>query len=62
MIYLNDGYEGGETTFNNITVKPKQGTVLLFFHDLEREGSSVKKGIKYVLRTDIMYRLNIENV
>lgn len=61
MIYLNDDYQGGETTFNNITVQPKQGTALLFFHDLEHEGSSVKKGVKYVLRTDIMYRLNIEN-
>lgn len=56
LIYLNDNYEGGETTFNQLSVKPKQGTALLFLHDLEHEGSTVKKGIKYVLRTDIMYR------
>lgn len=31
MIYLNDNYEGGETTFNNLTVEPKQGTALIFF-------------------------------
>jgi len=60
MIYLNDNYEGGETTFNNLTIQPKQGTALIFLHDLEHEGSSVKKGIKYVLRTDIMFRLEEE--
>lgn len=60
MIYLNDNYIGGETTFNSITIQPKQGMVLLFQHDLEHEGSSVKEGTKYVLRSDIMYRLEIE--
>jgi prolyl 4-hydroxylase len=58
MIYLNDNYEGGETTFNDLTIQPKQGTALIFQHDLEHEGSAVKQGIKYVLRTDIMYRLD----
>lgn len=57
LIYLNDNYEGGETTFNDFVIQPKQGTALIFQHDLEHEGSSVKQGIKYVLRTDIMYRL-----
>ncbi len=61
MIYLNDNYEGGETTFTSLKIEPKQGTALLFFHDLEHEGSSVKQGIKYVLRTDIMFRLEEEN-
>lgn len=60
MIYLNDNYEGGTTIFNNLTIKPKQGTVLIFQHDLEHEGSAVQLGIKYVLRTDIMYRLEDE--
>jgi prolyl 4-hydroxylase len=60
MIYLNDNYEGGETTFNNLTIQPKQGTALIFLHDLEHEGSSVRQGIKYVLRTDIMFRLEEE--
>jgi hypothetical protein len=57
MIYLNDDFAGGETTFNNITVKPRKGAALIFLHSLEHEGSNVKSGIKYVLRTDIMYRL-----
>ena len=59
MIYLNDNYVGGETTFNEISILPKQGKALIFQHDLEHEGSSVIQGIKYVLRTDIMYKLNV---
>lgn len=31
MIYLNDNYEGGETTFNNLTIQPKQGTALISY-------------------------------
>ena len=61
MIYLNDNYQGGETTFNKLKIQPKQGTALVFLHDLEHEGSSVQQGIKYVLRTDIMFRLEEEN-
>lgn len=62
MIYLNDNYLGGATTFDHLSIQPKQGTALLFQHDLEHEGSSVTRGIKYVLRTDIMYRLQETNV
>lgn len=61
MIYLNDNYEGGETIFNELTIQPKQGKSLVFFHDLEHEGCSVRQGIKYVLRTDIMYKLDVGN-
>ncbi|MDA3615306.1 prolyl hydroxylase family protein [Polluticaenibacter yanchengensis] len=60
MIYLNDNYAGGETTFNELTIQPKQGMALIFFHPLEHEGSAVKQGIKYVLRSDIMFRLDLE--
>ena len=61
MIYLNDNYTGGTTIFNDIIIQPKQGTALIFFHDLEHEGSAVREGTKYVLRTDIMYKLDSEN-
>jgi len=57
MIYLNENYEGGETTFNNLTIQPKKGLALVFLHNLEHGGSPVKSGSKYVLRTDIMFRL-----
>jgi len=30
---------------------------LWFLHALPHEGATVSKGVKYVLRTDIMYRL-----
>lgn len=58
MIYLNDGFEGGQTTFKDLVVEPKKGAALIFLHDLEHEGSKLTMGEKYVLRTDIMYRLN----
>ncbi len=58
MIYLNDGYEGGETTFQDFSINPKQGTALIFQHHLLHAGTEVKQGVKYVLRTDIMYRLD----
>lgn len=57
MIYLNDNYNGGETKFNEITIEGKTGMALLFLHSLLHEGAEVKKGIKYVLRTDVMYKL-----
>lgn len=57
LIYLNDNYDGGETSFHNIIIKPKKGTALIFKHDLEHTGTEVTSGIKYVLRTDIMFRL-----
>jgi len=58
MIYLNDNFEGGETSFADKVVRPIAGLALIFLHSLEHAGNPVKKGTKYVLRTDIMYRLN----
>ncbi|MBU7587533.1 MAG: 2OG-Fe(II) oxygenase [Nostoc sp. TH1S01] len=66
MIYLNDGFEGGETRFHfysrfaenlpSIAVVPVTGTALCFVHDLVHEGTAVIQGRKYVLRSDVMYR------
>lgn len=56
LIYLNNEFEGGTTTFNNITINPKTGACLIFLHDLEHEGAIITEGVKYVLRTDIMYQ------
>ena len=59
LIYLNDDFTGGETYFNEgITVTPQRGEALLFHHPLRHEGKSITSGVKYVLRTDIMYRLS----
>jgi prolyl 4-hydroxylase len=60
MIYLNDNFNGGETRFKDLIIAPKKGAALIFYHYLEHEGAEVTEGIKYVLRTDIMFRLNVK--
>ena len=61
LIYLNEGYTGGETHFEEgITVVPELGDALVFYHPLRHEGKALISGTKYVLRTDIMYKLEKE--
>lgn len=55
MIFLNEGFEGGHTRFSSLEVIPKTGRALIFPHELRHCGAEVENGIKYVLRTDIMY-------
>jgi hypothetical protein len=69
MVYLNGECGGGETVIYiqddgltlpdgaQIRVKPETGKALVFFHYLLHEGAPVKSGRKYVLRTDVMYRV-----
>jgi predicted 2-oxoglutarate/Fe(II)-dependent dioxygenase YbiX len=56
MVYLNDNFQGGDTTFRELRIRPRQGMALLFLHSLYHEGSEVTQGVKYVLRSDVMYR------
>ena len=59
LIYLSEDFEGGETTFftePEVAIKPQIGWGLLFQHSLIHEGSEVTAGVKYVARTDLMYR------
>jgi prolyl 4-hydroxylase len=58
MVYLNDDFEGGATEFHHYqtAVVPKTGTALLFQHRLLHEGCVIHSGVKYVLRSDIMYQ------
>lgn len=60
MIYLGGPEEGGQTAFRlgfrRLTVDPVPGRALLFRHRILHAGVTVKQGIKYVLRSDIMYR------
>lgn len=56
MIYLNEGFTGGETTLENIAIAPKKGLALFFIHQIRHKGQPVVDGRKYVLRTDVMYR------
>jgi predicted 2-oxoglutarate/Fe(II)-dependent dioxygenase YbiX len=57
MIYLNDDFTGGKTAFHDFDVEatPRTGSALLFQHRLLHEGCVVSSGIKYVLRSDVMY-------
>ncbi|MBD2207623.1 2OG-Fe(II) oxygenase [Calothrix sp. FACHB-1219] len=66
MIYLNEGFDGGETRFHlspryyehlpTMAVVPVTGMALCFVHELVHEGAPVIQGRKYVLRSDVMYR------
>lgn len=58
LIYLNDGFSGGETNFPelNRTIVPQTGSALLFQHPILHEGCTVLEGVKYAIRSDIMYR------
>lgn len=61
QIYLNEGFDGGETTFLDfdelvrVPVVPKTGMILVFEHDLYHEGSLLRSGNKYTIRTDVLY-------
>lgn len=70
LMYLNDEFEGGETTFflpaaregqlNAYPVRPVMGAVAVFPHGdtngaLLHEGTGVRKGAKYIIRTDVEY-------
>lgn len=70
LVYLNDDFEGGETTFftpslvegvmNAHPVRPMMGSIALFPHGeskgaLLHEGTGVIKGAKYIIRTDVEY-------
>ena len=73
LIYLNDEFESGETTFflpsvregvmNAYPVRPVMGGVVMFPHGettgaLLHEGTGVRKGAKYIIRTDVVYDVN----
>ncbi|HEX9997382.1 MAG TPA: 2OG-Fe(II) oxygenase [Abditibacterium sp.] len=61
MVYLNEEFSGGATTFDlrypygEMEVVPKTGMALLFLHSFRHEGAIVTSGSKYVLRSDVMY-------
>ena len=56
MVYLNDNFQGGDTAFRGRRIRPRKGMALIFLHSLFHEGSEVTQGVKYVLRSDVMYR------
>jgi prolyl 4-hydroxylase len=58
IVYLNEGFRGGATAFldHGVDIVPRTGMALLFQHRLLHEGCAVTSGVKYALRTDVMYR------
>lgn len=56
LVYLNDAFTGGATDFRQFEVVPETGMALLFIHDTWHEGAAVLDGLKYVLRSDILYQ------
>jgi prolyl 4-hydroxylase len=56
LIYLNEGFTGGETQILDWgPVHPRTGLGLLFQHELFHESVALRSGRKYVLRSDVMY-------
>lgn len=59
LIYLNEGYQGGRTRFLELDreIEPRVGRALFFQHAILHEGAVVEEGVKYALRSDVMYRI-----
>ncbi|KAF9932210.1 hypothetical protein FBU30_008765 [Linnemannia zychae] len=76
LVYLNDEFEGGGTTFFTPSAdvgfldawanSPRSGSVLVFPHgdargSLLHEGSPVLKGAKYIIRADVLYQVPVRS-
>lgn len=62
LIYLNYDYEGAYTRFFSdpydkvgLSLTPETGMVCLMQQDIEHEVPMIQSGIKYVIRTELMY-------
>lgn len=68
MVYLNEAeFTGGDTLFfanrsdamaeqrSVARVRPRKGSLILFDHAIWHSGSTVESGVKYVMRSDLMY-------
>lgn len=58
VFYLNDGFAGGETEFPELArvITPVRGMALVFQHRVLHAALTPASGVKYVLRTDVLYR------
>lgn len=60
LVYLNEDMEGGHTELLTpegswVSVQPKPGRALVFHHMTLHAGEEVTKGLKYVVRTEVVY-------
>ena len=60
MVYLNGPRLGAETCFPDcdVTVRPSPGRALLFDHHLPHESKALRAGLKYAVRSDVMFRVS----
>jgi len=58
-VYLNEGYEGGATRFEAARVVGRAGMALVFQHGLIHDGAEVTRGLKFVLRSDVMFSAGV---
>ena len=57
LLYLNEDFEGGQTSFVDGEIEPKTGlAAFMTQHNYLHEAREATGGSKYVLRTDVMYR------
>ena len=58
MVYLNECEAGGHTGLIDLEleISPRAGRALVFNHFLLHEGARVHQGLKYAVRSDLMYR------
>jgi predicted 2-oxoglutarate/Fe(II)-dependent dioxygenase YbiX len=60
LLYLNDDYVGGETVLKllpeTVVMTPKTGSALAFYHFQTHAGMEVQRGMKYLVRTEVLYR------
>lgn len=58
LVYLSEGFEGGETRLMeqlDQVIVPRCGLVAIFQHKIRHEGCRVQRGTKYAMRTDVIY-------
>eukprot|EP00931_Biecheleriopsis_adriatica_P006355 TRINITY_DN10776_c0_g2_i1.p1 TRINITY_DN10776_c0_g2~~TRINITY_DN10776_c0_g2_i1.p1 ORF type:complete len:749 (+),score=135.80 TRINITY_DN10776_c0_g2_i1:41-2248(+) len=57
VLYLNDNFQGGELELPAQTLfKPREGSALFFPHDLLHTAHPPTQGVKYVARSELMFR------
>ncbi len=71
LVYLNEGFEGGHTRLcvyddrfvdRSIDVQPATGAAFIFDHRVLHAGMPVVRGVKYALRTDVLYSVRAESL
>lgn len=60
LLYLNEDYAGQTRVFSDssadhLDITPEAGMIFVHDHDILHEGSPITSGIKYCIRTDVMY-------